>query len=82
MNTPTRTPSIVATHGHTLSLDETARVLGLSRRSAMRQLRAGTFPVPALPRLGHARWRFAAVHIDRYLARATDGVTQGIRRVS
>ena len=46
-------------------------VLGLSRTTAKRKLAAGTFPIPALPRLFHSKYRFSAAQIDRYLARAT-----------
>lgn len=54
----------------TLSFAETCARIGTSRRTGERWLHDGTFPVPALPRLGR-RHRFAIVEIERYLANAS-----------
>ena len=70
MRDPGRTPTVVDEFGFTLSLTQVCRVLGMSRATAFRRLEAGTFPVPALPRRFHEPYRFAARHLDRYLARA------------
>lgn len=75
MRDPGRTPSVADEFGHTLSLDETCRVLGISRTTAKRRMDAGTFPIPALPRRFHEPYRFPARRIDQYLAR-------GMARVS
>jgi excisionase family DNA binding protein len=64
-----RTPSVVVTFGHTLNLGDACKALGISRRTAARMLAAGTFPVPELPRVQRGRYRFSAIHVDRYLAR-------------
>lgn len=79
MNAYHRTPSIADTLGHTLTLEEVLGVLKWSRTTAKRKMRAGTFPIPALPRIGQEPYRFAAIQVDRYLARAMD--TPYMRRV-
>lgn len=72
--------TVVETHGHVLTLDQVCTVLGLSRSTAKRLIAAGQFPVPALPRTFHAKWRFSAVRVDRYLARAEAGVVLSLPR--
>lgn len=66
--------------GETLTLDEVCAVLGMGRTTAKRRMLAGTFPVPALPRVGQQPYRFAAVRVRRYLERAEDGVMATQRR--
>lgn len=44
--------------------------LGISMRTAMRWLDAGTFPIPALPRPPRGRWKFSSVQVDAYFAQA------------
>lgn len=74
-----RTPSIVSAHGYrALSLGDVCRVLGISRRTAMTKLDAGTFPIPALPRRWRERYKFAPQQVDRYFARSVESA----RRVS
>jgi predicted DNA-binding transcriptional regulator AlpA len=74
MNTPIRrTPTVVEVYGLVLTLPELLAVLKMSRTTAKRRLEAGTFPVPALPRHGQEPYRFAALQVDRYLARAMEG---------
>jgi hypothetical protein len=70
-----RTPTVVDTYGHTLTLAELLGVLKMSRTAAKRRFEAGTFPIPALPRRAGTTepYRFAALQVDRYLARAMDG---------
>ena len=75
MRDPGRTPSVADDFGHTLSLQEVLTVLKISRTTAKRRLESGTFPVPHLPRRGHEPYRFAARHIDHYLARAMAAVS-------
>jgi len=83
MNTPHRTPSVAELCGPVLTLPELLAVLKMSRRTAMRRLDAGTFPIPALPRQGQSRYRFAALQVDRYLARAMEDprASRRLRRV-
>ena len=68
-----RTPTVADNYGPVLTLEELLTVLKMSRTTAKRRMQAGTFPIPALPRDGQSRYRFAALQIDRYLARAMDG---------
>ena len=68
-----RTPTVADLYGPVLTLPELLAVLKMSRETAKRRFRAGTFPIPALPREGQSRYRFAALQVDRYLARAMDG---------
>lgn len=82
MTVAVETPSVAAQYGHTLSLDEVCAVLGISRTTAKRLLRAGAFPIPALPRIGQSHYRFAAVRVDRYLSRAEDGPVRSWRAVA
>lgn len=67
------------TYGFTLSLEQLCAVLGMSRTTAKRRMAAGTFPIPALPRQMHECYRFAADGVDRYLARAEQGVRLSMR---
>lgn len=67
-----RTPTVVDGFGYTLTLDQVCRVLSMSRSTAKRLLDAGTFPVPALPRKFHTKYRFAAAQVDRYLSRVDE----------
>jgi predicted DNA-binding transcriptional regulator AlpA len=68
-----RTPTVADSYGPVLTLEELLGVLKMSRTTAKRRMAAGSFPIPALPRQGQERYRFAAIQIDRYLARAMDG---------
>lgn len=74
-----RTPTVVDTAGHVLTLEEVLAILRMSRTTAKRRLNAGTFPIVPLPRIGQSPYRFAAQQIDRYLARSMD-VMHVVRR--
>jgi predicted DNA-binding transcriptional regulator AlpA len=69
-------------YGHTLSLEQTCKVLGISRTTGKRRMVAGTFPIPALPRTGQEPYRFPARRIDQYLARAMETARPRPRRAS
>ncbi|WP_291981993.1 hypothetical protein [Luteitalea sp.] len=68
--------------GETLTLEQLLSVLGMGRSTAKRRMQAGTFPIPALPRIGQQPYRFAAVRVRRYLERAEHGVVFSVRRAS
>jgi len=83
MNTIRRTPTVVDTHGHVLTLEELIDILKISRTTAKRLMESGRFPIPALPRhgeQGQSRYRFAAVQVDRFLAREMDDMRVVRRR--
>jgi len=73
VNAIRRTPTVVDSVGHVLTLEEVLAILRMSRTTAKRRFAAGTFPIPALPRHGQSPYRFAALQLDRFLARAMDG---------
>lgn len=77
---PTRRTVRLDDLGDTLTFDELLAVLGMSRTTARRRMKAKTFPVPALPRIGQQPYRFAAVRVRRYLERAEDGLVFGQHR--
>lgn len=55
-----------------VSLRIAAERCGMSYGNARRKVAEGTFPVPALPRVGPRDWhRYSEVDIDRYLANAS-----------
>lgn len=62
-----------------VGLPEAARRLGYSYTWARHLMAEGTFPVPALPRVGKRGWhRFSTRDIDRYLeSAATQDAEQG-----
>lgn len=48
-----------------LFIDELAQILGTSVRTIQKQLRAGTFPIPELPRIDRKhRWSRERVHAE------------------
>lgn len=64
------TPSVVEIYGRpTLTLDQVAHALNVSRDTVERRLRSGRFPIPSLPREGREPWRWSAHAVDRYLRR-------------
>jgi predicted DNA-binding transcriptional regulator AlpA len=67
-----RTPTVADSYGPVLTLAELLVVLRMSRTTAKRRMEAGTFPIPALPRRFHEPYRFAAIQVDRFLARAME----------
>ena len=70
MNVQGITPSVATLYGRpTLTLDQVAHALGVSRDTVERRLKADRFPIPALPRRGREPWRFSAHAVDRYLRR-------------
>lgn len=72
MNPAGITPSVATLYGRpTLSLAQAAHALGISRRTAERELAEGRFPVPHLPRTGRQPYRFTAHALDRYLRRVS-----------
>lgn len=79
---PGRPASVRETYGFTLSLDQVCVVLGMSRTTAKRRMAAGTFPIPSLPRQMHECYRFTADRVDRYLARAEQGVVLSTRGIA
>lgn len=74
--------TVVEQYGHTVTLAQLLRVLHMSPRTAARRIKAGTFPIPMLPRNGQAPYRFASARVDRYLQRAEHGVVLSMRGVA
>ena len=58
--------------GDVLLLDELAGVLRASVRTIRRQIKAGTFPIPALPSMDRRR-RWARSDVEHFLCRGERG---------